>query len=159
MQAKRKTPIKKLRGFAARACRSRRGAAGAACRWQGKDGEYPSFLPEMHITFFFVRAASTYLFLRSACDGVGGLPLSRREAKGPSSTRGGGPVRLLPAPPGRGRDARRACHGRWFSAAGGTHVWRGASECSSCLGCPVFGPLNSIRQMNYFLLNILLGLQ
>ena len=47
---------------------------------------------------------------------MGGLPLSRREAKGPSSTRGGGPVLLSPAPLGRGRDARRGCHGRWFSA-------------------------------------------
>ena len=35
----------------------------------------------------------------------------------------------------------------------GTYVWRGASEYSSCLGCPVFGPLNSIRKINYFFLD------
>ena len=54
---------------------------------------------------------------------MGGLPLSRREVKCPGSTRGGGPVRLSPAPLGRARDARRAHHGGWFSDV--THVWRG----------------------------------
>ena len=111
---------------------------------------------------FFVRVSLAYLFSSRAGDGVKGLPLSQREAKGPCRTRGSGPVRLSPAPRAvREGEAFASCSS-WLLVVGRlTYCTCGDEKIlfSSYLGCPVFGPLNSIRKINYFSLVYLLGFQ